>query len=348
LASSVRTVVANNGHTITANNATIYAITSANVASGGTPQLLGLSTSTMAVQSTTTLPVQYLMGITRNISASQLIAVFGRMSWNTIGIFIYNTQSGTPVLEHSFTKTATADPTALLYTGRFLYIGSPKPNTIDFLNPYGMIEVINLETLTKPLLSRTALHLPAPPHRFAPIETSEFRFVTLGDVGTSHTAAYVIPVRSNGSQFTALRRMTIMIPVHDIAVRSRFTGLERSHTLYAATNQGIIGYSINESDLSITPVTNWLTRGMTLPLQKFTTLALSPGGSYLYGGGVDASGDYGMVVALDIRSTPRYVGFFGEYGFLPTRLLTSATKLTHASANIIVTTIQMSAVTGAP
>jgi hypothetical protein len=81
---------------------------------------------------------------------------------------------------------------------------------------------------------------------------------------------------------------------------------------------------------------------------RVQNLSLSPGSSYLYIAGKDPQINYGMLYAYDIRTTPEVVGFFGEYGFVPTRFVITDTKFVMANNTTIIANAQMSTLTGAP
>jgi len=55
-----------------------------------------------------------------------------------------------------------------------------------------------------------------------------------------------------------------------------------------------------------------------------------------------------MLFAYDIRTTPTVVGFFGEYGFVPSRFIATSTKFIMANNATIIANAQMSTYTGAP
>ena len=105
---------------------------------------------------------------------------------------------------------------------------------------------------------------------------------------------------------------------------------------------------MRESDLLIQTVPSTPLNAISMPLMLIDHLALSPGGSYLYVTGKDPALDYGMVFAFDVRSTPKIVGFFGEFGFVPSRFVITATKFVMANNTTIITNPQMSTYTGAP
>jgi hypothetical protein len=105
---------------------------------------------------------------------------------------------------------------------------------------------------------------------------------------------------------------------------------------------------MRESDMLIQPGPSTPLNAIRMPLMVIDHLALSPGGSYLYVSGKDPTIDYGMVFAYDLRSTPKIVGFFGEFGFVPSRFVITATKFVMANNTTIITHPQMSTYTGAP
>jgi hypothetical protein len=131
-------------------------------------------------------------------------------------------------------------------------------------------------------------------------------------------------------------------------MHSTFKGVTRTHQLYAATATEVTRLTMRESDMLIQPVPSTQLNAIRMPFMVINHLALSPGGSYLYVTGKDPSIDYGMVFAYDLRSTPKIVGFFGEYGFVPSRVAISATKFVMADNTTIITQPQMSTYTGAP
>lgn len=302
----------------------------------------------MNLQNTTTLPVQYLISVTRNQSAPNTLYVIGRMTWDTIGIYVFDVSSGTPVQLGSFNKTAVTDPTAVLAIGRYLYLGSATPNATNFLAPFGMVEALQVVDLRKPTLYSRQLRLPSPPTKIISIDNSEFRFVTVGNSAELATGSYLVTARFSGTVFSAKSIFRSTNRVSDIVVRSSFSGVQRNHILYAASPSEIAMTSIRETDLLIQPVPSTMPSSIKLPIMLFDTLSLSPGGSYLYVGGKDPNIDYGMLFAYDIRATPTIVGFFGEYGFLPKRLAVTATKFVMASDTAIISNAQMSTYTGAP
>jgi hypothetical protein len=347
-AGSVRTPVSNMGHTISLDNATIYTVNNARRSSGGTPYLYGLSATTMAVVNTTTLPVNYFVSVTSNSSSPNTMYVIGRMTWDTLGVYTFNVASGTPVQTGFFTIIGTTDPTAVLAVGRFLYIGSPTPNPTNIHAPFGTVEAINVTNPKVPWFFARKLTLPSAPTKLISIANSELRFVAVGNNAEHAPGSYIVPVRFTVNAFIPQTRFTSTVRYTDIALHSTFNGVTRTHLLYAATTTEVKRMTIRESDLLIEPVTRTPQNAINMSLMVIDHLALSPGGSYLYVTGKDPSYDYGMVFAYDVRSTPKIVGFFGEYGFVPARFVITATKFVMANNTTIIANPQMSTYTGAP
>jgi hypothetical protein len=340
--------VSNAGHTISLDNATIYTINNARRSAGGTPNLYGLSATTMAVLNTTTLPVNYFVAVTRNLAAPNTMYVIGRMTWNTLGVYTFDVSSGTPVQTGFFTTINTANPTAVLAVGRFLYIGSPKPNPTNIYAPFGTVEVINVVNPMAPRFVARQLALPSAPRKLISIADSEFRIMAVGNNAERAPGSYIIPARFTGTAFVVPPRFSSTLRYTDIAVHSTFNGVTRAHQLYAATSTEVTRLTMRESDMLIQPVPSTPLNAIRMPLMVIDHLALSPGGSYLYVSGKDPTIDYGMVFAYDLRSTPKIVGFFGEFGFVPSRFVITATKFVMANNTTIITHPQMSTYTGAP
>lgn len=302
----------------------------------------------MALQNTTTLPVQYLISVTRSQTTPNTLYVIGRMTWDTIGIYVFDVSSGTPVQLGAFNKTAVTDPTAVLAIGRYLYLGSATPNATNYLAPFGVVEAMQVVDLRKPTLYGRKLRLPSPPTKIVSIDNSEFRIVTVGNNAELAPGSYIVTARFTGASFIPRPAYRSPNRYSDIVVRSSFSGVQRNHILYAASPSEIAISSIREADLLIQPVPSTMPSSIKLPIMLFDTLMLSPGGSYLYAGGKDPNIDYGMLFAYDIRATPTIVGYFGEFGFLPKRMIVTATKLVVASDATIISHAQMSTYTGAP
>jgi hypothetical protein len=347
-AGSVRTPVSNAGHTISLDNTTIYTINTARRSTGGTPNLYGLSATTMAVLNTTTLPVNYFVSVTRNLAAPNTMYVIGRMTWNTLGVYTFDVSSGTPVQTGFFTTIGTSDPTAVLAIGRYLYVGSAKPNPTNIHAPYGTVEVINVANPLAPRFVARQMALPSAPTKLISIANSEFRIVAVGNNAELAPGSYIIPARFTGNAFVVQPRFTSTLRYTDIALHSSFNGVTRTHLLYAATSTGVTRLAMRESDLLIQTTPSTPLNAISMPLMLIDHLALSPGGSYLYVTGKDPAIDYGMVFAYDMRSTPKIVGFFGEYGFVPSRFVITATKFVMANNTTIISNPQMSTYTGAP
>jgi hypothetical protein len=235
-----------------------------------------------------------------------------------------------------------------LVVGRHFYFGSAKPNPTNLLAPYGTVEGLNITNLRQPRIASGQLHLPSPPTKLIGIDNSEFRIVALGANAELAPGSYIIPARFTGTRYIAQAQFTTTNRYTDIVIQSTFKGVMRNHTLYAATSSEISILSIRESDLLIQPVLNTANSAIRMPLVLFDRLVLSPGGSYLYAAGKDPSIDYGMLFAYDIRTTPKIVGFFGEYGFLPSRFIATNTKFVMANNATIIANAQMSTYTGAP
>jgi hypothetical protein len=346
--SSVRTTAANVGHTISPDNAIIYTINAARRTTGGTPQLIGLSATTMALQNTTILPVSYLIAVTRNVTSPEKVYVVGRMTWDTLGIYVYDVSLGSPAFLGSFTITTTSDPTSLLVVGRFLYIASPTPNQTNYLAPFGVVRAINVSNLREPRIASGLLQLPSAPSKLISIDNSEFRIVSVGNNAERAPGSYIIPAQFNGNSFVAQTSFSSRTAYSDIVLRSFFAGLKRYHLLYAATSAEVSIMTLRESDMLIEPGKNPAQSSIRIPYMRVQNLSISPGSSYLYIAGKDPLINYGMLYAYDIRTTPEVVGFFGEYGFVPTRFVITGTKFVMANNSTIIANAQMSTYTGAP
>ena len=232
--------------------------------------------------------------------------------------------------------------------GRYLYLGGEKPNPTNILAPFGTVEVLNMTNLWSPRLASAKLHLPSPPTKLISIDNSEFRLIAVGNNAEFAPGSYIILARFTGNAYVAQPRFTTATRYTDIVVRSSFSGVIRTHQLYAATAAEVTIMSVRESDLLIQPLPATTTNSIKMPIMLIDHLALSPGGSYLYVAGKDPNIDYGMLFAYDIRATPTVVGFFGEYGFVPSRFVITASKLVMANNATLIANAQMSTLTGAP
>ena len=105
---------------------------------------------------------------------------------------------------------------------------------------------------------------------------------------------------------------------------------------------------MRESDVLIEPIPSTPLNAIRMPFMLISQPALSPEGSYLYMNAKDPTIDYAMVFGYDLCSTTKIIGFFGEYGFVPSRFVITATTFVMADNTTIITQPQMSIFTGAP
>jgi hypothetical protein len=79
---------------------------------------------------------------------------------------------------------------------------------------------------------------------------------------------------------------------------------------------------------------------------QYKHLQLSQAGSYLYAIGIESLMDMNALVAYDVRTTPQFRGYFGQFANNPQQLLVGASQLFLISENQIFATPSISALSG--
>ena len=152
---------------------------------------------------------------------------------------------------------------------------------------------------------------------------------------------YITTLKTNGLTYSINNTYITANPIADAVIRSTTDSINRTHTIYAAVSGFILSYSINELSLGVAYMNT-----IKQPSLQYKHLQLSRGGSYLYAVGLEPLMNFNALVSYDIRRTPQFRGFFGQFINTPQHLLVGTSQLFMLSEDQIFAAASMSTLSG--
>jgi hypothetical protein len=331
------------GIVLSADESIIYGFTRGNPSTAVLPSLSNRNTSDLSVNSTNDIPMLTASLITRNINNTNQIGVVGKMNSNTIALQLYDTSSGSAVPQGAWFGTSTNTPQVVLMTGRYVYIGTTKVNLINPRASFSQLVMVDISNPSLPVQVGNAIQLTGPPTAITAIAHSEFRLIVAGNVMSNNMVpqGYITLLKSNGQSFSINRTYDTQHPIEDVVVRTTSVAMNRAHTIYMAISGFILTYSINEFTLEVKYIS-----AIKQPILQYKHLQLSQAGSYLYAIGIEPLLEMNALVVYDVRSTPQFRGYYGQFVNKTQQLLVGASQLFLVSENEIFAAPSISALSG--
>ena len=331
------------GAALSSDESILYGFTKGDPSTSVLPSLENLNTNDLSTNSADDIPMLTAALITQNINIPDQIGVVGNMNSNTMALQLYDTSTGSAVALGTWIGTTTDIAQVVLMTGRYVYIGTTPANQNNTLMPIGRLIMIDISNPLLPVQIGTAIQLTGPPTAIKAIANSEFRFMVVGTTKFPKMSpqGYITTLKTNGLTYSINNTYITANPIADAVIRSTTDSINRTHTIYAAVSGFILSYSINELSLGVAYMNT-----IKQPSLQYKHLQLSRGGSYLYAVGLEPLMNFNALVSYDIRRTPQFRGFFGQFINTPQQLLVGTSQLFMLSEDQIFAAASMSTLSG--
>ncbi len=322
----------------------VYALRSGTANGGVTAQLTAHDATTLATQQTVPLAFQQAFRIEQNVNRTSQYVVVGRVNYKEIGVQIFDNQSGSLVDVGFWSYPTTHTPSALLVSGRYVYIGLSINDPALTPRMQGQLIVVDISQPNAPRVVGTPTPLTGPPLHIISIDRSEFRIVVAGkDAPAPNSRGYMQTMLLNNGRVT--NQSTVISTdslIYDIASISSLNGMQRTHRLYAAARSYIYVLSIDERTLQIS-----VTGSFGQSNYEYTAIHLSPAGSYVYAIARDPVINLSVLIGYDVRTTPRISGYINTGINNAHSLLSGAQRLFVANTTTLLSTKSLTVFSGA-
>lgn len=322
----------------------VYALRSGNPNRNVSARLTAHQSTSLATLQTITLPFLQAYRIERNVSITTQFAVVGRINWKEIGVQVFDTKSGSLVDVGFWSYPTTQTPSAVLFTGRYLYIGLTVDTPGATPRNQGQLVVVDMSRINAPRIVGTPVPLTGPPTQIVSIDASEFRFVVAGKDAPAPTSRGYIQTMTLSNE-RILNQSTVISTgslIYDIASISSMQGTQRTNRLYAAARNYIYVLALDERTLQIS-----VTGSFGQSNYQYTALSVSPAGSYVYAIARDTSIGLSVLLGYDMRATPRVSGYINTGINQAHSLVSGANKLLVANNKSLLSTKTLTLLSGA-